>query len=559
MIYNKKNNLFFIILVLFLIIYIPYITNGTIIYDDWSTYELSLESNSYKEILKSWFVGSHYTRPITSIYLPTIGFLFKQKIYLYIVNNLILFFITIYIFSFICKKFFTENFAIFFLIISICPTLSSANIFSPIEQSQGILSNFFVSISFLFMYFFLKNKKKKYLIFSYSFILIALLTYETAIIFLPFLIFFRNKFDLNINNKINYDNIRKILFIILIIAFFGFIIFFYQTIMMNTLKYLKLLSGHDVYKYGMKRDDFLEHLLKFSYKPFSLLFYEIPNLYFKTFLFIKKNISSFLESASITLVVFLLIKKNLLDIKSKFKILDIALIFFLSYSLLIFIHVMGASLPTITGYHNRAFVSFSVVYPFCLVYFFFLIYKKFSFFKKYILIIFLLITYMHIFSFLIQRDNYIQISKEQKNILSNLNNNFYNKKVIIFASIPTYLENNFNDETIFSQEVNDWPRAIWQYSKKNIQSERIFYDENCKNILKFENSKFSGLRPSRSRRINEKVEEEFFSKYPRTVSILDYQEFFIYKYESKNKYQIFQFNENNINQILAKAFGCKIS
>jgi hypothetical protein len=557
MIYNKIDNLFYIFLIFFLFIYLQYIINGTIIYDDWATYELSLESNSYREILKSWFVGSHYTRPITSLYLPTIGFLFKQKIYLYIVNNLILFFITNYIFSFICREYFGKSFAIFFLILSICPALSSTNIFSPIEQSQGILSNFFVSISFLFMYFFLKNKKKKYLIFSYSFIVVALLSYETAIILIPFLIFFGNKFDLNINNKINYDNIRKILFIILIVAFFGLIIFFYQTIMMSSLKYFKLLSGHDVYKYGIKRHDFLENLLKFSYKPLSLLIYDIPSLYFKTFLFIKKNISSFFESVAITLVVFLLIKKNLVNINKKLKILDIITVFFLSYSLLIFIHVIGASLPTITGYHNRAFVSFSVVYPFCLVYLFFFIYKKFSFFKKYILIIFLLITYMHIFSFVLQRDNYIQISKEQKNILSSLNNKFDNNRVIIFASIPSYLENNFNNETIFSHEVNDWPRAIWHYSGKKIQSERIFYDENCKNILNFENSKFSGLRPSRSRRINDKIEEEFFSKYPRAFSILDYQEFFIYKYDSKNKYEIFQFNENNINQILIKVFDCK--
>jgi len=557
MIFNKKDNLFYISLIFFLFIYLKYIINGTIIYDDWATYELSLEYASYYEILKSWFFGSHYTRPIASLYLPSIGFLFKQKIYLYILNNLTIFFITIYIFTFICKEYFGKNFALFFFILCLTPTFSSTNIFSPIEQSQGILSNFFASLSFLYMFFFLKKKKKIYLIVSYILIFAALLCYETAIVFVPLLVFFKNRFDLKINNKFYHKNIKKISIIVLIIAAFAFGIFFYQTIMMLVLKYYKLLGENKIYKYGFKDRDFYENLIKFSYTPFTLLIYNIPQVYLKTFLFVSKNTYAFFQSIFIIITIFILSDKNITNSKSKIKILDIVIVFTLSYSLLIFIHIAGASLPTITGYHNRAFVSFSVIFPFCLIYSFFFIYKKFSKFKKYIFFFFILIMHMHIFSFLIQTDNFIELSKEQKNILNSLINKFDNRKVVVFANMPTYLKNNFNNETIFSEEVNDWPRAIWHYSNKTIQSERIYYDKNCENILNFKDDKFSSLKPSRSRKIEGKVYELSFTKYPRVFTIKDYNEFYIYKYSNNNNYKIKKFNKDNLQTVLGDMFGCK--
>ena len=168
---------------------------------------------------------------------------------------------------------------------------------------------------------------------------------------------------------------------------------------------------------------------------------------------------------------------------------------------------------------------------------------------------------MHANSFIIHRDNYLNSTIIQSDISNNLSklykrNTIEKSSSIVFANIPTYSKEDFNKEVIFSSEVHDWPRAIYHRSNQIINSERIFKDNYCKNILTFKNNIFKGMRPSRSRKINKKVEYNFFSKYPRSVNLKNLNYVYIYTYEDKDNYNLVKINLDQIQIELKKIFNC---
>lgn len=553
-IYLKKfSNLITFVIILTLIIYLPYIIHGGIIYDDWSIFELFFLNSNYFDILRDWFFGSHYTRPIGSFYISTIGFIFKDKIYLYLINNIIIVFLTALIFSKSISKKYSLKTAFIFSILFLSPNLSSTNIFSPIEQSQGNLANLIFSFS---IYFLAKSKRdnqnKTYKVYSYLFIILSLLTYETTIVLIPFFILLNNGFKINFKNKLQISNF-KILFPILIFCIF---VFLYQTFATQILSHLKLLGGHDVYKFGFGENEFLSDIFKYSYKPITLILIDIPNLYLSSILNsfdFKVLLNSILISILIIFICFLNINNNFKDnTESKSNIFLLAL---LSYGLLIMIHIAGTSVPDISGYNNRYFVSFNIIFSLCISLLVFNLLK----FKKYkitIIISFFIFLILHFNTFITQRDNFTKVHKVQNEIKKEIMKIDLSENSILFADIPTYLINNFNNETIFSTEVNDWPRAVRYWSNKKIFSERIYKDKNCESILRYENKSFFSMRPSRSKRIKNKTLQKLFEKYPENVDLNDFKNFYVFKFEQKKVSKIKKIEILNLNKQLKEIFNC---
>ena len=559
--------IFFIITLLIGYIYIPIILKAGIINDDWAIYEVTLLGYNYSELMKSWFIGSHYTRPVALVLLGSIGFIFEQKMWLYHLFNSSTWIISILIFGYILKKLLNNNVYLIFIILALNPIFSSSNIFSPAEQLQGTFSNFLSSISFLFMYFYVIKKSKIKLIASYLFIFFALLCYETAIVFLPMLIFLKNKCELNLQHLIKY-NLKKILAIFLPLLIFIFIVFLYQYFMKNFLDLFKLLdSNNEIFKYQLFEPDIIQELIKYSFKPITLITHDVFEIYLRSVKFILKDKLSliFLLFLSCLIIYAFIVnsKSNKKDYLYNFNYFDFVFLIIISYFLVIMIHVAGTSLPTLSGYANRGLCSFSIIFA---------IFVSISFNKilennKLKNIRLLLISsisffiFLHANSFIIHRDNYLNSTIIQSDISNNLSklykrNTIEKSSSIVFANIPTYSKEDFNKEVIFSSEVHDWPRAIYHRSNQIINSERIFKDKYCKNILTFKNNIFKGMRPSRSRKINKKVEYNFFSKYPRSVNLKNLNYVYIYTYEDKDNYNLVKINLDQIQIELKKIFNC---
>ena len=74
-------------------------------------------------------------------------------------------------------------------------------------------------------------------------------------------------------------------------------------------------------------------------------------------------------------------------------------------------------------------------------------------FKKYkitIIISFFIFLILHFNTFITQRDNFTKVHKVQNEIKKEIMKIDLSENSILFADIPTYLINNFNNETIFS-------------------------------------------------------------------------------------------------------------
>lgn len=94
--------------------------------------------------------------------------------------------------------------------------------------------------------------------------------------------------------------------------------------------------------------------------------------------------------------------------------------------------------------------------------------------KYLILIILPVIVTLHCSTFIVQRDNYIKAAGIQKyviqDVISKYNRSNYSDKrnAVILGNVPQYLNENFNDETIWSDEVSDFGIALNLNSEGNL-------------------------------------------------------------------------------------------
>ena len=75
---------------------------------------------------------------------------------------------------------------------------------------------------------------------------------------------------------------------------------------------------------------------------------------------------------------------------------------------------------------------------------------------------------------------------------------------------PTHLKENYNDEVIFSEEVEDLYFAVNYVTNKNVLAKRIFYDRKCSKIINIENNSITGFITSRNRKYADKVKTTFY-------------------------------------------------
>ena len=63
--------------------------------------------------------------------------------------------------------------------------------------------------------------------------------------------------------------------------------------------------------------------------------------------------------------------------------------------------------------------------------------------------------------------------------------------------LDTHLDQNYNDEVIFSEEVEDLYFAVNYHTNKNVIAKRIYKDDKCNNILSISGNEISGLVTSK--------------------------------------------------------------
>ena len=533
----KKQILFIFIIVFYYIFSLNHIINGGIFYDDWSLTVGFLSDLTFEGKFKDLVLKTFLTRPVGGIYLTILTELEKND-YLYIFINSSFWLISSYIIvnSFDCV--FNENSKKLIFLTLLFPSFASTMIFSPVTQTLGVMSIFFWSLSLFF------SKKNKYFL-SIIFFVISVLTYELSIVLLLFNIFLLIE---NNNRKNVLKNFVKTSLIFLIITF-GIIIFqFLITKIMGytgSLKYAFFIENNKI----IFEEDFFINVKKYFFKPIILIFYDIPNLFFRSIFFFKINIFSIFFPIIFLVLIILKTQDNSNIISSKGKLYLLSFCICLSVIGVFLVYLVVSSVPQVNGYYNRGLVGLFI----CFALFIGLIFEtkiknlNNNFIKNSFIVI---IVFFNFLSFQVQQQNHITANKVRDTILLKFSNfSKKNDEMLVLTFIPTYIDNNYNDEVIFSEEVEDLFFAVRYKTNKKVIAGRIYNDKQCKKVLEIEDNSISGFVTSKNRKYRDKTKHVFykFSNKNRDIYLFKENEFIKLSYE------------NNANfKILSKHLGCKI-
>ncbi len=533
----KKQNLFIFIIVFYYIFSLNHIINGGIFYDDWSLTVGFLSDLTFEGKFKDLVLKTFLTRPVGGIYLTILTELEKND-YLYIFINSSFWLISSYIIvnSFDCV--FSENSKKLIFLTLLFPSFASTMIFSPVTQTLGVMSIFFWSLSLFF------SKKNKYFL-SIIFFVISVLTYELSIVLLLFNIFLLIE---NNSTKNVLKNFVKTSLIFLIITF-GIIIFqFLITKIMGytgSLKYAFFIENNKI----IFEEDFFINVKKYFFKPIILIFYDIPNLFFRSIFFLKINIFSIFFPIIFLILIILKTQDNSNIISSKGRLYLLSFCICLSVIGVFLVYLVVSSVPQVNGYYNRGLVGLFI----CFALFIGLIFEtkiknlNYNFIKNSFIVI---IVFFNFLSFQVQQQNHITANKARDTILLKFSNfSKKNDEMLVLTFIPTYIDNNYNDEVIFSEEVEDLFFAVRYKTNKKVIAGRIYNDKQCKKVLEIEDNSISGFVTSKNRKYRDKTKHVFykFSNKNRDIYLFKENEFIKLSYE------------NNANfKILSKHLGCKI-
>lgn len=531
----KKYNYIFLIIAAYYFINLNYILNGGIIYDDWSLSANHIGVSLYEKIKINCLLFFN-TRPIGGLYVAILTE-FEKNDFAYIFINISIWLFSGLILYFSLLRFLNINSSLVFLCIYLFPSFASTPFFSPVTQSLGVLSIFFWSLSLYFSV----NKKK---IFVILFFILSLLTYEYTVVLFLINILFLSFQKISSNKNIFIYNFKK--FIVLFLVLIIFVIAFQFIIAKITdnnapLKYAFSFQENKV----IFEENFFNNVTKYFTKPIEIIFYEIPILFLNSLKFINLKLHNIL---AYIILFCLFIKLYKLKYKSEnyffIKIFFILLIF--SSFFVFCMYLIVSSVPQINGYYNRGLVALFL----CFAFFIAIIneYKfKNSFINNLKFIVILLVIFLNFNSFLIQKNNYADTERVRDKILSNVKNTFkLYDKVYLLMIVPTYLEKNYNDETIFSEEVDDLHYAVNYVTNKKVFARRIFKNKFCKNSFEIDGDKIYGYVPSRNKKIKEMVKIELISRF-------DYDNFYFY-YDNKVE-KLTSNNEENA-KILSKHIQC---
>lgn len=435
MIRYRKNIHFYLLFLIFIFIYGPlYQVNSFGPGDDLVFLE-NFKSGNIFQLTKDFFYEKIHLlqRPLSTIFLVLIHLVFKEIFQLYLLSFFVIFLTTNFLIYKSLKSFVNKKVLKTFLLCSLTPFLTSSFIQSPYLLVEFILPIFFWANSLYFLTLSFKNKKNYFLL---SNIFLFLSLFSTVIAFplfvinllLPF-IFWRK----NLHLKLLFTKIFIPIFFILLI-YFG---------------YLKFLNYFfNISAYGLST---------LSLGSFFKSIYFIVTIFIEFPILISKSL--FFSEISQLLIILLLVslffkftnnqnskEDNYLFDRADAKFFLLIIIISLFSNMMIF---FISGYPSVTyGYYNRmlisAFITLSLIISTILN-----LNKNF-----YLLVLKIIIISLILNSSKVVSNQIIKIDKLKKNNIISLTNTLKNysqrnKKNILVANLPLYLNDNFNNLEIF--------------------------------------------------------------------------------------------------------------
>jgi hypothetical protein len=166
-------------------VYVPYVFWGGLVCDDWAVWSRAYEYPGFWATYRSWF-PLFANRPLAPLILAAAGNWLGGWVTGYVLVNLAFYGAAIGLTAAVLYRRLGREAAIVFVLLALCPSLSSTLIFSPGMQLLGTSTLFLWALSLALLDRHVTGGGWGSLLASHAAVLVALLTYE---VFVPLLVF----------------------------------------------------------------------------------------------------------------------------------------------------------------------------------------------------------------------------------------------------------------------------------------------------------------------------------------------------------------------------------
>lgn len=458
---NNNSIVLLLIILIWSVSFLPLITHGGFIADDWLMLEQARLFNSFTDYYLSWFPLMTY-RPLAPLFYSILPFYFNSTSpTVFVLVNTVLYCSSIYMFSTIIRMAYNTTAQFIFLLLAGSPVICSMWLFMPVSFISNNIAIFVFSAGGYLLYKYNFNSRMLYFIASIILLFVSFLIYEMQLFLIPLLwlsIYFKKySFTASRSNILQFSR-RNILPIVGIST----VVIIYQ----------KLISTHVFGGLSSTRISFshmvnLKQIVFYALDFTQLIFLKIPILLISVFKHADFSANLFIVIILILCLLIIIFAK----LKSEKILLQKSFVFLIVFALFLCVFVF-----VITGYGiHCGTIENRFLFPawICICFILSLIAFKNSFFK----FIAFSIVLLSAISFHVQIKKQIEAYKTSFEIAQDFAGKMDNNdRQIILAYVPSILADNYNMEPVFGGKLYDLPCAINSINDTVYNSRIIKYD-----------------------------------------------------------------------------------
>lgn|GEM_PF-221372 len=442
-----------------LVLYVPFVLKGGFQYDDWSAAGLSKACPGLFHSFSCYW-PNYPDRPLASLYYSIDSNVFHAWAPGYIIADVLEWTGGALLAFTVLKKRFGLNLAVPFLFVAAIPSISTTTIFSPAMQAIGSFTFLLWATSFYFLDKYLVSQKQRHWWLCYGFIFFSLLFYESSTPLFAVSALWPLLVDPNPLPTFTYWKryaLRYILPIIVILIVIGL---YQDLIVLHFYKYIskvRIQDTHNLFNFGLRVVTNTLYILTIGVADLSLR--GLVRLR-SSGIWTAASAVALAAIAGISMVKFgrFTIRPSARLAVKKRKYIFWLVIVVIAIGITA-MHFIANAPPTMVGYNNRGLVSGSILVALVAAW---LWYNYFSR-RLSLSIIGVLCFLAYLGSFVVQRDNYIAGNTERRQIQAaaiKQINAVNQPGMYVLANVPTYTDKNFDNETVYSDEVLDWENSL---------------------------------------------------------------------------------------------------
>lgn len=435
-------------------VYLPFIISGGLIDDDWSAATPAL---THPGILPTYQVlfSQYSNRPLASLLFSLASNAFGTAAFCWIILDLAVWLLALGIVAKILAVYVSKRAGILFFLFGALPAFSSTVMLSPAVMLMVSSSALFWALSLYALVRYIQGGKRIWQVGAYGFLVCSLFSYEATLPLFIITALAPLVFEKIIKNR-TFDRTqiwRYIREYILPIVYALIIVLIYQ----------KGIIPHFVTDISRLRFRGLVIIPAVLVKFFFMVIFDIPALL----------ISGISRIGSIGLATLVPMLGALIffcrklgpkapaqtDGRDQTNFL-ILMIFVLAVLGAAAMYIISGTIPTIHGYDNRGLIGFGIALAGVLA-----MLGEYGYRRNralYYAVIGLL--FLVAISFTLQRDNYIQTARIQSAIFADIAQKVQAERVpagdTVFVNVPENLRDNYNNEVIFSDELDSTQAGI---------------------------------------------------------------------------------------------------